>query len=380
MPDERERKPVIAIDASRANAKTRTGVEWYAYHVIQGLKEIIPDDYRVVLYSREPLRDGLETLPPHWEHKVLEWRPKRFWTQIRLSWEVFRHPPDLLFVPAHVLPAVLPKRSVTTVHDVAFMERGRGYSPHGALYLRMAAYHAAHGADLLLTVSEFSKREILKALRIAPDDVRVTHLGYDAELFGDVPEGELERVRAKYGLAEPYFLFVGRLETKKNIEGMLAAFAEFRKECEDAELVLVGKRGRGGYAAMTRLEARPEAAHVHELGYAETCDLPGLYAAATALLFPSRYEGFGIPAIESMACGTPVIASDTTSLPEVCGPAGYYVNPDDVGGIAEAMCRMIREPSLRKRLSVQGKERAAGFRWEDTARRTWEALRDVIEK
>jgi glycosyltransferase involved in cell wall biosynthesis len=292
---------------------------------------------------------------------------------------MFRRPPDLLFVPAHVLPVVLPARSVTTVHDVAFMERGRGYSPHGALYLRFAALHAARGADALITVSEFSKKEILAYLHADADDIAVTHLGFDAEKFGNASEQDIERVRAKYGFSEHYFLFVGRIESKKNIEGMLLAFAGFRERCTDAELVLVGKRGRGGEAAMRAFSGHEAARHVHELGYVDPDDLPALYAGAKALLFPSKYEGFGIPAIEAMASGTPVIASDTTSLPEVCGDAALYAHPDDTAAISAAMCRIMEESSLRAALILRGKERAKVFRWDETTRRTWDVLRNALE-
>jgi len=248
-PTTESQTPVIGIDASRANASQRTGVEWYAFNVIQGLKKAVPAGRRVVLYSKEPLRDGLEDLPPNWESRVLAWPPRRFWTQLRLSWEMLRRPPDLLFVPAHALPLVLPRRSATTVHDVAFMALPKAYGRLERVYHRLTARFAVKRARLLLTVSDFSKAETLKYFGADPDRIVVTPLGYDRAVYG--PAGDAAaaaKVLKRYHIGGPYFLFIGRLEAKKNLAGLLRAFTVFLEKYDAGrgfKLVLVGKRGLG---------------------------------------------------------------------------------------------------------------------------------------
>ncbi len=372
-----EQRPLIGIDASRANWSKKTGVEWYAYHLIQEFKILIPDTYRVRLYVREPLRDGLERdLPAHWEVKVLR-NPSRLWTQLRLSLEMLVAPPDLLFVPAHAMPVVLPKTSVVTVHDVAFMVEPRAYTPHGRLYLRFAAWFAARFATRILTVSEFSKGEITRFFDAPAERIAVTHLAFDRATFYPVTDvAARAEVARKHGIDGPYFLYVGRLERKKNISGMITALAECKARWPDMaqyRFVLVGKPGRG-YAQ----EMRDAGADVIELGYVAQEDMAALVSGAEALLFATRYEGFGIPPLEAMACGTPVIASRVTSLPEVCGDAALYVDPERIDDIARAMHRIVVDLALRADLSERGLAHVARFSWRTTAENTWRHMRELL--
>ena len=371
---------IIGIDASRANVAQKTGVEQYTWHVIQELKRIIPAEYRVRLYTREPLQEALGDLPASWESAVLTWPPKRFWTQLRLSWEVFRRPPDLLFVPAHVLPPILPTRSIVTMHDVAFMVLPEAYSPHGNLYLRADARLAVRRASRILTVSEFSKSEITRWFGADPSRISVTPLGFDTANFRRVPQDETAGATTKYGVNGPYFIFVGRLERKKNLGGLLRAFREYKKlRPNDAhQLVLVGKRGRGYAHEMREFVGSALMNFIHELGYVAEQDIAGLYSGATALVFPSSYEGFGLPVLESWACGTPVITANTTSLPEVAGDAALLVDQTNAGEIAHAMARLSNDIALRERMIAAGTERLKNFSWETCARGTWEAMEKCL--
>lgn len=370
---------VLGIDASRANRSVRTGVEQYAYHVIQELKHIVPDDVRVVLYSEEPLRDGLDVLPKNWESRVLGWPPRRLWTQVRLAWEMLVRPPDLLFVPAHVPPLfMLRARLVTTLHDVAFMTMPEAYSPHGRLFLWFT-YQIAAWRGRVLTVSEFSKKEIVRLFHVEPSRVTATPLAHDAALYRPGGAEAAKVVAARHGVTKPYFLFVGRLERKKNLSGLMRAFGEYarmRPE-DDVELVLVGKPGFG-YAAEKKLaiDAGVPMGRVRELGFVPNKDMPALFTGASAFVFPSHYEGFGIPLLEAMACGAPVITSRTTALPEVAGEAAVYVRDNDVRDIAGAMKLVVDDVAARERLRDAGLRRAAEFSWAKTAERTWEVLRE----
>src|SRR5512142_3299529 len=374
------RLPTIGIDASRANRAQRTGVEWYSYHVIQGLKKRIPPSYRVLLYSEEPLRDGLETLPPNWESRVLRWPPRRLWTQIRLSWEMLVRPPDLFFVPAHVVPMITPRRTLTTLHDVAFMTMPDAYRPIGRAYLTLM-YRIAAARARILTVSEFSKGEIIRHFGADPDRITVTPLGFDAARFGPATDDEIRARLHAHGVRRPYFLFVGRLEAKKNLGGLITAFRRYRalRPGDDAKLVLVGKAGYG-YAREMRALGEVEKVSVIEKGYVSPDDMRHLYGGATAFVFPSRYEGFGIPVLEAFACGTPVIASDVTAIPEVAGDAALYVNPDDPDDIASAMARIADDPALRASLAAKGDARVKRYSWDSTAAKTWEVMERMLRE
>lgn len=374
-------KLVIGIDASRANAENRTGTEWYAHHIIQELKSLIPDGFEVRLYSREPLRDGLEALPRSWRSIVLKWG-FRFWTQLRLSWEMLRDPPDLLFVPAHVLPLMLPRRTVITLHDVAFVRYPEAYSLQGRLYHIWSTRRAVKRADRILTVSEFSKREISEVFKAEPSSVSVTHLCYDRSVFRPADDDELTVVRGKYETVWPYFIYVGRLERKKNLAGILRAFREFksmREEYGKHRMLLVGKHGRW-YEEEMRDSGEAGAKDVVELGYVPPEDMAALISDAEAFVFPTWYEGFGIPVLEAFACGTPVIASDNASVPEVAGDAALYADPSKPAEIARAMHRLVADVALREVMVERGLRRAGEFSWRRTAEETWRVIEGVISE
>jgi glycosyltransferase involved in cell wall biosynthesis len=373
-----QRTLTIGIDASRANRSQRTGVEWYAFHLIQRLKTIVPSEFRVLLYSEEPLRDGLEKLPPNWESRVLRWPPRRLWTQGRLSLEMLMRPPHLLFVPAFVPPMLTPKRVLTTLHDVAFVPMPQAYKLLGRMYLRLM-YHVSLWAGRILTVSEFSKREIIKYFHAKPEQITVTPLGFDADRYHVPTEAEVADCLGRYGVTQPYFVFVGRLETKKNLRGLLEAFRRYRQERpnEDTKLVLVGKPGHGFDQDMRSMggDIRQK---VLQLGYVAPEDMSAVYGGAVAFVFASHYEGFGIPLLEAFATGTPVIGSSVTSIPEIAGDAALYVDPKDPKEIARAMARLADDAALRDSLRQKGFVRAKEFSWDKTAERTWEVMRNML--
>ena len=373
---------IIGIDASRANGTHRTGVEWYTYHLLQALKAVIPETCHVILYSKEPLIDGLEVLPAHWESRVLAWLPRRLWTQVRLSWEMWRRPPDLLFIPAHTLPLVVPTKTLMTLHDVAFVDRPEAYTVFEQWYQRFAIRFAVQRAEFL-TVSEFSKSEIVKYFYADPKKITVTPLGFDPAEYHHVDENDgLREKLLSHGIRRPYFLFVGRLESKKNIEGLLFAFRNFKQKRgvgDPVKLVLVGKRGVGYVRAMAMIANDNVKKDVIETGYIPQEDMAAIYSGAEALVFPSWYEGFGLPLLEAFACGTPVIASNRTSIPEVGGDAVLYVDPANPDTITRAMEKILNEPALKTKLVTEGTRRLENYDWKKTAELTWEVMKKILE-
>lgn len=362
----------IGIDASRANALERSGAEWYAYHLIEALKRLDPPDLEFILYSRGRLRDGLEQLPSGWTSRVLRWEPLPLWTRARLSWELVRHPVDLLFTPTHNLPLVRPRHLVATLHDVGFERHPELYSRSELNYHRPMARRAVRQADRVVTVSEFSRREILEVYRADPARVVVTPNAIDHQAYhAEIPESRQRRTLEKYGLTRPYFLVVGRIEAKKNVANILHAFSIYRSRRSatvPVRLVLVGKPGVGFERITGELAARQLAAHVVMPGYLPEDDLPSLLAGAVALVFPSRYEGFGIPILQSQAVGTPVITANRAAMPEVAGAGALLVDPDDPVAIADAMLRVTGDLALRDSLRSAGFGNVKRYTWEHTAR------------
>lgn len=372
-------KFVVGIDASRASAARPTGVERYAFETIERLKAVVPPEVEVVLYAEAPLTGALAVLPPNWHLHVLRWPSRYFWAELRLGWEMLTRPPDLLWVPARALPLVLPRRALVTVHDLGFLDYPAAYGVVNRCYQAVSAWLAARHAAVL-AISEFTAGRVRHYFGAPRRGLTVVPIAADAAPFATAaedPAGQAE-CRARLGLAKPYLLFVGRLETKKNIEGLLAAFGLLAATRPDVELALVGSRGRGFEAALAAL---PEAARarVRVLGYVAQADLPYVYAASRGLAFLSHYEGFGIPLLEAFAARVPVLAADAAALPEVAGGATLLAPPDDAPALAAAMARLLDDAPLRQDLTARGQARLAAFSWQRTAETTWQAMEGLMK-
>lgn len=362
---------LIGIDVSRANRAQKTGVEWYSFRLIEELKKIIPADTEIVLYSDEPLAGELKKLPPNWASKVIK-SPIKFplskkgwlWTQLRLSWEMVLCQPEILFVPSHAMPIIHPKKTIITLHDIGFLKFPLMYKSLARLYHRFSSWFAARFAWKILTPSEFTKKEIIKTYKIPAEKVFVTHLAPSLDfLSGDFSE----EILRNYGIKKPYFLFVGRVEEKKNVAGLFQAFDIFSQNDSLHSLVFAGLPGFGFE------KFKKDNSRVIITGFVADGDLPAVYQNAEALILPSFYEGFGIPVLEAFVAGIPVVISDVSSLPEVAGGAAILVNPQKPEEIAEAMKKVLN-PETRKGLTERGFIRAKEFSWQNTAEKTWEII------
>ncbi len=386
---------LLLIDASRANNDQKTGVEWYAFFVIQELKKIIPNNVNVILYTRETLRGHLSELPKNWQEKILKWPPRRLWTQIRLAWEMLKYrgrQDVVLFVPAHVLPLVTPPNTFTTIHDLGGFSFPKGYSLFEKWYTKFAVRQALKRASIFVP-SNFIKKEIeyFFSTKVI-DNIKITvvHNGYDAESFkSSFDESKLTKILKKYNVQRPYFLSVSRLEEKKNTLGIIKGFEIF-KELLDTKcnppaggldtsysLVLLGKPGYGYEKIISAINKSPYCQNIILPGWIVGEDLPTLLKAAEVFVFPSFYEGFGIPVLESFAVGTPVVTSNLASLPEVANGAALLVNPCKPVEIAEALINLTVNPAIKENLKNKGLERASEFNWRKTAGEIWRALSRV---
>lgn len=413
---------LIGIDASRANRQNKTGTEWYSYHLIRELAEIDSKN-QYILYTDRPLVGGLANLisdqekfkmkiPPSpfvkgeedagWQKivsphnnfrcKIIKQFLPFFWTQFSLSLEMLFHQPDVLFIPAHTLPIIHPKKSVVTIHDIGFVHDRKLYSHKkiesvssvykcllnwlvriitlGRYGANILDYHiwstkfALKHAKKIITISEFSKKEIEENYPIDLKKIKVIYNGYNDKLYQPIVEEKSNnQVLNKYGIKQPFIFYVGRLEKKKNILTLIEAYAMMREKNKDIkhQLVLVGSVGYGFDEINHAIEKFNIKEEVILKGWLPEEDLPFFYYGATAFIFPSYYEGFGIPLLQAMACNTPIVASRIPVIEEVVKDSALFFNPFDKKEIAEAMAKVITDGNLRKDLIAKGKIRIKDF-------------------
>lgn len=373
----------IGIEASRANRPVKTGVEWYAWHVIQQMKAL-PEaaKHEWLLYTNDALTGGLEAGPENWKEKRLAWPPKYLWTQARLTWEMMKRAPDVLFVPAHILPRISPKKSVVTVHDVGFKRFPEAYKKIQVAYHDISTRDIVERGARIITVSEFCKREIVGLYGADPDKIFVTPLGIDHARFVPQNDERIAQVKQKYGIKERYVLFVGRIDKKKNLVTLVKAFEQIAEAQPNLELVLAGTfSGPAGLATTGADELQNGirnsafADRIKLLGYLDEADKPALLSGASAYVQPSIYEGFGLPPLEAMACGTPAICADSTCLPEVVGEGNaLFFDPLDADALASSLTRLLSSSELRELLIAKGLERAKQYDWRRTAQETLRIL------
>ncbi len=367
------KKLTIGIDASRANTLNRTGVEEYVFQICKYANKQISKypDAEIVLYVREPLiPEFAAVISDQVIVKILKWPPKRLWTQIRLSWEMLVNPPNILFVPGHVFPLIHPKKTVMTVHDIAAEVFPESYNWFEQWYSLWSARTALKRLWKVIVPSSFTKNELesLEAGNGKREHVSVVPLAYDSERYHVIDDEQaINKVLQKYSVKKQFLLSVGRLETKKNTVRIIQAFNELKKiqvaNLSTCQLVLVGGKGHGYQEVLDEIENSPYKDDIVLPGYVSEEDLPYIMNAAGVFVFPSLYEGFGIPILEAFACGTPVVTSNTTSCTEVAEDAAVLVNPLSVASIAEGIGEALNGEKIEA-----GLERSKDYSWEQTVK------------
>lgn len=425
------REMIIGIDASRANRTHRSGTEWYSYYLIKYFAQLDKEN-QYILYSDKPLsanladlttldfvfqdknfapaydKDGYQVIKSPYNNfkaKILKWPFSYFWTLGRLSMRMIFNGPDVLFVPSHGIPLFHPRKTVNTIHDVAFKreaslyegnklgpEKGRGsrmmnffvrlltlgkYGANSTDYLDWSTDYSLKHSNKIITVSNFTKSEILKVYSCEEKKISVVHNGFNDRLYKKITDkNKIAEVLKKYGLEQSYILYVGRLEKKKNIPRLIEAFASFKRHDKNfsEKLVLIGDASFG-FDEIKYI--------IHEFGLQNDVIMPGwaseediryIFNGANAYILPSLHEGFGITLLQAMACGVPVIASDIPVLREVAGEAALFFNPLDREDIVKAMERVVIDQVLREDLIAKGLQRAKEFSWEKCAQETLEIL------
>jgi len=282
------------------------------------------------------------------------------------------HATEHLLMPLHSVPTVL------TVHDLIFRRFPKYHKRLNYWYLNLAMPLYVRRADAIITISECTRRDLIAAYGVRPEKVTVV---YEAAAPDFVPPSvdEVARVRARYGLPERFLLTVGTIEPRKNLSRLLTAFEIVARQGLADAWVIAGRPGWLYDDFFARLEASPWREQVMLLGFVPDEDLPAVNAAATVAVLPSLYEGFGLPVLEAMACGTPVVCSKASSLPELGGDAAHYFDPRDVEGMAAALVEVLADEALRREMRRQGWQQVAHFSWERAATET-RAVYDVVLK
>ncbi len=380
----------IGVDASRAVSERPTGTERYSRHLIGAL---IAQDRLVVqgrsrtlrwrlYFNRPPASSSLFTDHPHVEHRVIPF--PRLWTHLRLGWEVAHHPPDLLFVPAHVLPLWTRPPALVTVHDLGYRHFPEAHPPGQRWYLEWSTRHNARRAAAILADSEATRADLTRHYGTDPDRIVVAYPGLDPTLAPARDPQRIARTLARYGIRRPYLLYLGTLQPRKNLVRLVEAFARLQSRLDPDDrglsLVLAGRRGWLYDGLFRRVRTLGLEGRVLFPGYVDDADKAALLSGALAFVFPSLYEGFGFPVLEAQVCGTPVVCSDRSSLPEVAGDAALLVDPMDVEALAAALYRVVTEPGLRATLIERGRANVRRFSWESCAQTVLEVMGRVLDE
>ncbi len=416
---------IIGFDGSRAFVAERTGTENYSYQLLRHLAQIdkknqylvylrpgnrVPNWKTVIAgqeaggviakqeaRSRSVIPGNEETpesnqdpgqarmtnygWPENFEFKKIDY--KRLWTQVGLGLQTFSDKLDILFVPAHTLPIIRKPglKTVMTVHDLGAEYLPAAHQLKQRLYLRFITNYQLNSATALIAVSESTKKDLVSEGTYR-EKISVIYEGFDSSLFNPKNSDLQDNVLKQFDLeSKKYFLFVGTIQPRKNLGNLIKAFKGFLNILPQTDIKLVLAGGKGWLS--DEIFELPKKLGIEDrvkfLGRVPDQQLPVLYSGALALTYPSLYEGFGLPILEAMACGCPVIASNTSSLPEVLGSAGILVNPLLVEQILEAMLKIAENDRLRDNLIEKGNVQVKKFSWEKCAHETLKLLESLKE-
>lgn len=350
-------KGIIGIDGSKLNNSQKTGVEKTVFYIAKNLVKKNSEKY--LFYT------------PFSIHKISEFKNanerivpgKRYWHRFRLPLALYKDKPDKFLSISNSLPPLAPDKSVQILHDFAFRFFPRAYSKKELFLQEETVKNSIKKAKCIILTSDANRQDFIKFYDESKVKTAVVPLAFDDNLFQPIKSS-----RDVLNLDEEYILFVGRLETKKNIPNIVKAFNQFKQNSgSKIKLVLAGKPGYGFSEIETLISDLQHKKDIVMPGYIKENDLPHLYAKAKVFFFPSLYEGFGIPVLEAMAVGTPVITSNIPTIREIAGEAAIFIEPQDIDQMAKELDNLINDEKLREDLIAKGISQSKKFSWEKTA-------------
>ena len=371
----------IAIDAHSVGAQLG-GNESYATNLIEALAEIDRVNSYTLYVTKQSAVDRFINRWPNFKVKRTLPHTPLVRIPLTLSKELRRHPVDVLHVQ-YTAPPFAPCPVVVTIHDLSFEHLPETFNRRSVAQLRFTVRRTVRKAARILTSSEFSRRDIVGTYAINPDRIAVTALAAPTHFAPVKNETELKKIRESYGIERDYILSLGSIQPRKNLVRLIDAYLclrRIRRESKLPQLVLAGKRGWLDNETFRAAHREGSDRDILFTGYVPGPDLPALYSGAIFFVYPSYFEGFGLPVVEAMQCGVPVIAGNQTSLPEVVGEAGLLFDPFDTKALSDAITRLIDDSELRQALRAKGLARAKNFNWKTTARLTLCAYRRAAKR
>lgn len=367
----------IGIDAGClgvVDIRLKTGVYSAVSQIIYHLSKIDKKN-SYILYSQNRIqREYINQLGNNFQNKVAG--PSRFWLTVGLSKQIITDRLDLFIGFNQALPFIKAKKNLVVVHDLAFELFPQYYPLEGKRLSRLTKF-AVRRADKIVAVSNSTKKDIGRLYKVAEDKIQVIYHGKD-DCFKPVQSTSIGKIRKKYHIANPYFLYVGSFKPVKNIINLLKGYAYYSKNNENAyPLVLAGSDYWMERDMQKMLDLKYPYKGVINLGFLLRKDLPALYSGSISLVSPSYYEGFGLPILEAMASGIPVIASDRGSIKEITDGSQILVNPDNLQEIGEAMLEVVRNKQLRSKMIKKGLEKSKQFAWKKTANEYLKVINDL---
>lgn len=373
----------VAIDYTAA-VRQRAGIGRYTRGLVGALAEVDREtEYLLLSAGREaperqwPANFRRRILPLSDRHLAILWQRLR----LPLPVELLTGPIDVFHSPDFTLPPVRRAHTVLTIHDLSFVRHPECFSRPLLEYLLASVPRAVRRADFLLADSKSTRQDLIELLSVPPERIAVIYPGVEAHFCPTADLSALEARLALYGLRRPYILGVGTLQPRKNFARLIRAYHLVRQRHGiPHRLIIAGAKGWLFEEIEETIRDLRLEGWVQVIGFIPDEDLPALYQGAEAFAFPSVYEGFGIPILEALACGTPVVASNTSSLPEAAGEAALLVDPEDVEALAEALWRLIVDAELRNALRARGFEQAKRFSWAASARQVCSIYRQLVER
>jgi glycosyltransferase involved in cell wall biosynthesis len=365
----------IAIDAHSVGTQLAGNVT-YITNLIEAFAEIDRENEYTIYVSRPDAYDRYADRWPNFIVRRIRDRNRVMRLLFSFHSKLRLHRTDILFVQFNA-PPFAPCKVVTAIHDLAFEHVPETFKFISRAQMKLTIRRTARESAHIVACSEYSRQDIIRTYHIAPEKVTTVHLAAPPHFAPVADQGVLNNVRRKYDLQGEFILGVGSIQPRKNLVRLVEAYSSLiDKGIDIPPLVLVGKKAWLFEDSVRAAAAHGVADRVHFTGFVPEEDLPALYTLATCFVYPSFFEGFGIPPLEAMQCGTPVITGDRTSLPEVVGDAGIMVDPYDISAIAGAIERLVKDKSLRDELRQKGFDRAKMFSWQRAARK----ILDVFER
>ncbi|MGD8537835.1 MAG: glycosyltransferase family 1 protein [Candidatus Aminicenantes bacterium] len=364
--------------------KEETGVGIYFKNLLFALAAIDRENEYFLFSSSWKDRFDPRKIPP-FAHK--HFRDLRYPVRmINFLWYKLGWPSIDLFYKTRLdlahspTPLVLPSggKKIVTVYDLCFLEYPHLSDDESRHVFSSRIEHSLHRADKIITISHFSREQILKRFSVKKDKIHVTHLGIDRSFWRDITREEMERIRLNFHLPSSYLLFVGAQEPRKNILRLIEALKIVHNQYRKIPLVLAGRAGKDSALVMDRIKTYDLEKWIYMTGYTNDFELRGLYRSATAFVFPSICEGFGLPLLEAMASGIPIVASEAPALPEICRDAALFFDPEHPENIADVIIRVLKNADLREDLVKKGEQRVLDFSWEATAKETLSIYRSLV--